>query len=258
MTESLRKFKLAAFDFDHTIIDVNSDIYINKITHNKTGGAEKIRYPSDIEELSNTLGWTARMNGVFDHLLTKYNAKKEDFHECLKEIKIDDSMISLFKHLNQNGYEMIIISDANSFFIDTILKENGVEHLFSKIYTNPATFDQNECLKATPFNQIFNQNGEAFKCSTQICEKNMCKGEILKAHIETKVNPSEIEHLIYVGDGRNDYCPGLYLKEGHFYFVRKNLRLEALLNNESNGLKSKIVSKIFYWNNAANIIENLN
>ena len=49
MTESLRKFKLAAFDFDHTIIDVNSDIYINKITHNQSGGAEKIRYPSDIE-----------------------------------------------------------------------------------------------------------------------------------------------------------------------------------------------------------------
>ena len=69
---------------------------------------------------------------------------------------------------------------------------------------------------------MFNFNGEVFECDTQLCEKNMCKGTVLKRHLENygKSRNREIQ-IVYVGDGRNDFCPGLVLTEKDFYFVKK-------------------------------------
>jgi pyridoxal phosphate phosphatase PHOSPHO2 len=86
----------------------------------------------------------------------------------------------------------------------------------------------------------------------------MCKGAILKYHIEksSENTPESGCHLIYVGDGTNDLCPGLLLKENDFYFVRSNFSLDKLLKRDQN-LRTKILGKIFYWNDADSIIDNL-
>jgi len=249
-----RILKLAAFDFDNTIINFNSDTYINKLIEN----GKKVKFPNEIEELRETQGWTQRMNAVFRYMFDEHKINKETMMNCLKEIQIQKTMIDLFRELKQNDYEIIIISDANSIFIETILKENGISDYFSKVYTNTAQFDENECLKVTPFNQTFNINGEIFTCETQICERNMCKGAILKYHIEksSENTPESGCHLIYVGDGTNDLCPGLLLKENDFYFVRSNFSLDKLLKRDQN-LRTKILGKLFYWNDADSIIDNL-
>ena len=244
------KIKLAAFDFDNTIINVNSDTYINKLIETE----KKVKFPSEIEDLRDTHGWTQRMNAVFSHMFTQHNIRKADYLNCVSEIKIDHAMIDLLRKLKQNDIELIIISDANTVFIETILAANGISEIFSTIYTNPALFDDSECLRVTPFNQIFNKNGEVFECKTRICEKNMCKGTILKHHIENSHSPTE-RVIVYVGDGQNDFCPGLYLKESDFYFVRKGYSLEKLLNKKEQ--RVKLSSKIHYWNNANQIIEAL-
>ena len=247
-----RILKLAAFDFDSTIINYNSDTYINKLAEN----GKKLKFPNEIENLTETQGWTQRMNAVFKYLLEAHKVSKESMINCLKEIQIDKSMIDLVRELKLNEFEIIIISDANSIFIETILKENGIFEYISQIYTNPAHFDDKECLKVTPFNEIFNKNGEIFTCETGICEKNMCKGTILKSHIEKYANEANL-NLVYVGDGTNDLCPGLYLKEEDLYFVRTNFSLDKLLKRDQN-LKAKLAGKIFFWNDADGIKSNLN
>lgn len=82
-------------------------------------------------------------------------------------------------NLKERNYELIIISDANTIFIETILIQNGLEELFNMkegIYTNKAVFDETGRLKVFPFSATYNKDGEPFDCSTKICTGNICKG----------------------------------------------------------------------------------
>ncbi len=166
-----KKMPVAAFDFDHTIIDVNSDTFINKIISFKPNH----KFGKEIE--SNKC-WTIRMNLVFNELYSNHKITSLDYMNCLKEIKINESMLKLLRLLSEKHYKLIIVSDANTFFIETILEQNGIANLFNKqtIFTNHAEFNNDGCLIVKRFNEIYNENGEPFKCSTKICTENICKG----------------------------------------------------------------------------------
>ena len=272
--------KIAAFDFDHTLIDVNSDTYIDKLLI-KDSDTKRYKYPDSVEDLYKQFNWTYRMNGVFEYMNTNHNITKSDLINCLNEIKINDSMINVIKRLYQNGYKLSIISDANTVFIETILRQNNVYDNFHKIFTNPADFDENGRLNVKPFSEIFNKDGTPFDCSTRICSSNICKGgicfisfilsfyisiqlflkirlkDVLKSYIsELKSNLNEdLSHLVYVGDGTNDYCPGILLSDNDSYFVRKHHSLSRLLQKED--LASRIRTQVKYWLNADDILNHL-
>lgn len=136
---------LAAFDFDHTIIDVNSDMYINKLIADaaKPSRHHHHKYPAHVEEHS---CWTQRMNAVFEYLHSSRGVTQTEYVRCLSEIQIDESMKQLLTRLKRTGYQLAIVSDANSFFIETILKENNLAELFdleADVLTNKACFDSN-------------------------------------------------------------------------------------------------------------------
>jgi pyridoxal phosphate phosphatase PHOSPHO2 len=258
------KAKLAVFDFDNTIINANSDTYIDKLVIEKLSQSDQdvkksFKYPSEIEELYNKFNWTHRMNGVFEYMKRNHDITKNDMINCLKEIKLNDSMVALLKALKDYEYELVVLSDANTIFIEEILKNHDLHTDFSKIYTNFGEFNETEQLIVKPFNETFNPNGELFDCSTKICASNICKGAVLRAHLnslhEKEINQNEMS-LIYVGDGHNDYCPGLCLKENDFYFVRDNFSLARLLRREKE-LSDKLKSQILYWNDAADILKHL-
>ncbi|CAF1151288.1 unnamed protein product, partial [Brachionus calyciflorus] len=214
-------------------------------------------YPREIEDLTKSLNWTHRMNAVFDYMNSKYSIKKHDIIECLHQIEISDPMKNLLRFLHSNSYNLIIISDANSIFIEEILEKNGLFNLFSKIYTNKAHFcDQTECLKVQPFNEEFNLNKELFKCPTQICSSNICKGSVLLRHLEENSNGGD-KKLVYVGDGHNDYCPGLSLSEQDFYFVRDRHSLSRLLEKRLD-LAKNIKSQVFKWVDGDDILKQFN
>ena len=67
----------------------------------------------------------------------------------------------------------------------------------------------------------------------------------------------ELKHLIFVGDGRNDYCGGLHLSKNHHFFVRSKFSLAKLLAKQEN-LINNIKANIVYWDSAQDIINNLN
>jgi len=252
----MESYKTAIFDFNQTLIDTNSDYYINKLIGEKI---ERDQYPSEIEELYSKFDWTTRMNAVIEYMFDSYGIETNLILECLREIRMEDSMINLLRLLRRNNYELIILSDSNQIFIETVLRENHVNELFDKIYTNPSYLDESNKLKIIPFNQAFNFNGDVFTCETKFCEKNMCKGTVLKKHLEnvkSKLKPRE-SHIVYVGDGCNDFCPGLLLSEKDFYFVKKKHPLDDLLQNYSN-LREKLNSRPLFWNNANHIIDCLN
>lgn len=47
------------------------------------------------------------------------------------------------------------------------------------------------------------------------------------------------KQVIYVGDGKGDYCPSLRLTEGDYLMPRKDYPLSKLLNANSDLLKAK-------------------
>jgi pyridoxal phosphate phosphatase PHOSPHO2 len=257
---------IAAFDFDHTIIDVNSDTYINKLLiecEEKNNG--EFKFSSSIEEIYQKHGWTKRMQAVFDLMHEKYKIGEDQFVLCLKEIKIKETMKKLFYLLKEKNYELFIISDANTIFIETILRENGLDTLFNmqtNIFTNRAYFEEQGRIKLVPFVQIYNLNGQSFDCPSKICAKNICKGVVYKNLVEkfqqnNNNNNNELltSSNLYVGDGTNDFCPGLFLNPHDKYFVKKNFSLAKRLANPR--YSEQIKCKIFYWNDAQEIIENL-
>ena len=61
MAPTTTKRVLAAFDFDHTLIELNTDAEVQKLS---PGG----KLPEEIKALSYDLNWQEFMQKVFDHL----------------------------------------------------------------------------------------------------------------------------------------------------------------------------------------------
>jgi pyridoxal phosphate phosphatase PHOSPHO2 len=258
------KTRLAVFDFDNTLINVNSDTYINKLVESKIVAAnftddtslKKFKYPSEIEDLYAKFNWTHRMNGVFEYMKREHDIGKNDIINCVGEIRLDDSMIEVIKTLKSHDYELLILSDANTVFIDTILERHGLRSAFSQVYTNAGDFDSTGKLVVKPFNETFNADAALFNCSTGICASNICKGAVLKDRLCNETDPST-RSVFYFGDGHNDYCPGLCLTtENDVFFVRENFSLAKLLDRESE-LKAKLTSRVSFWKDAQDILQSL-
>lgn len=66
--------------------------------------------------------------------------------------------------------DLRIISDANQFFIETILKRHGLLGCFSEIVTNPAFVDAEGRLNIVPFH-----DSASSPHGCNLCPSNMCK-----------------------------------------------------------------------------------
>jgi pyridoxal phosphate phosphatase PHOSPHO2 len=257
-----KKIKIAAFDFDNTIINTNCDTYIDKLLLPDQGPIDyethfdfNYPYPDHINQLTYSHGWTRRMNAVFEYLFGEHKVTRDSILSCIGEVRIDRTMIDFLRLLKGKDYEMIIISDANSIFIDEILKGNGIDGIFSKVYTNPAFFDMDGCLTIRPYNELVNADGSPFDCETKCCTRNLCKGFVLDRHLQNHMESGvEVENIVYCGDGRNDFCAGLSLREFDHFLVRKDLSLAKLLTKKSEYL-SRLKPSVLYWQNGNEILE---
>ena len=64
--------------------------------------------------------------------------------------------------------DAIIISDANSVFIDCIVEECGVKDVFGAVFTNPASFNNEGLMSVT--------RHHTHSCQRCRHTPNMCKG----------------------------------------------------------------------------------
>ncbi|ONK70003.1 uncharacterized protein A4U43_C05F29190 [Asparagus officinalis] len=152
------------FDFDKTIIDVDSD---NWVVDNL--GATEL-----FEQLLPTMPWNSLMDRMMRELHSQGKAI-EEIAECLKTAPLDPHVISAIKTAHSLGCDLRVVSDANLFFIETILKHHGIFECFSEINTNPGYVDEEGRLRIFPYHD-FN------KCSHRcgLCPPNMCKGKIIE------------------------------------------------------------------------------
>ena len=233
MAQSVSPTTLFAFDFDHTLIDANTDTFILEITQNSKIKAQFEAWRRD------HLCWTECMRRLFKELHAE-TVSPSEIVSHMEKIKIPSQRLRMLHFLSkQPGTELIIISDSNTVFIDTILKSHGIHSYFKKVYTNPAEFNSEGLL-------------EIRECHVNnTCDHsppNMCKDRILREHIESMGVTRAEQRIVYVGDGSGDFCAATGLTAQDFVIARKGYSLASKLSifQSTGQLNVKIVLSEMY------------
>ncbi|KAJ3211685.1 DNA-directed RNA polymerase III core subunit ret1 [Entophlyctis luteolus] len=184
---------LAAFDFDFTLVDNDSDHY------------------------------------VFDKLSPVLRTK-------------NPAIIKMCEAIRSAGGDIIIVSDANTIYIDEIAKAKNFRQYITEIVTNPGTWSETGRLHV----QRRVKAPEVHGC-TNVCSVNLCKGKEILERMK------EYDMIIYGGDGRNDYCPMTKLGGGDFALARKGFSLEKLLDSDPK-YPAAIQARLLWWNEADDLL----
>ncbi|OVA11338.1 Phosphatase PHOSPHO-type [Macleaya cordata] len=212
---------VVVFDFDHTIIDCDSDDWI--FDH---FGVTKL-----FNELLLTMSWNSCVDWMMKEIQTQGRTIQE-IAECLKRVPLHTHIITAIKSAHALGCDLRIVSDANVFFIETILKHYGLLEYFSEINTNPSFIDEQGRLRILPFTSF--PHGCTVSCPT-----NMCKGKIIERIRASSFGEGK-KQLVYIGDGKGDFCPSLKLREGDYVMPRKNYPVWELICSNSLLIKAEI------------------
>jgi pyridoxal phosphate phosphatase PHOSPHO2 len=81
----------------------------------------------------------------------------------------------------------------------------------------------------------------------------MCKGAELDAYVDAYGGKAAYGRIVYVGDGGNDFCPLLRMREGDLALVRKGFELDIRIREE--GLKEGLKCEVKLWEQAWQIEE---
>ncbi|KAH9391290.1 Phospho-2-dehydro-3-deoxyheptonate aldolase AroG [Tyrophagus putrescentiae] len=215
--------ELVVFDFDETIVDCNSDTYINVLA---PGGT----IPETIwATFQNDNDWTAYMQAVFQYLGAA-GVTEAEYRRCLATMPFVEGMKALLGRLasglvvksgQKTAYEVIVISDANSFFINYTLQVHQLDAGVKKVFTNPAAFD--------PVTGVLQMERYHEQNWCPLSARNLCKGHVLKEYIAKRgAEGVHFERVNYAGDGSNDLCPSLKLGPRDRVFPRVGYPLHKL------------------------------
>lgn len=213
--KNLTHRELVVFDFDDTLVDCNSDTWIHKLA---PGG----KLPDNIEHTPEQ-DYFRHVQSVLNYLYSQ-KVTEQQYSQCLASMPCVQGMIDpLINTLAQQPekYDMIILSDANSFFISSYLKAKNLENVISTVLTNPARFSEDGQL-------IIDEYHVQDYCS--MSSRNLCKGEALKNFIGKRMLDHNTVYtcINYVGDGDNDLCPSTKLSSRDRIFPRIGYSLARL------------------------------
>ena len=116
------------------------------------------------------------------------DVRKPELDAWLSQIEIDPSFVDFVHLCERQHIDISIASDGIDYVIHSVLKRHGLDHL--RVTANRLTFLDNNRYTLSPYNT----SGE--------CESGsgVCKCRL------TDITRSGAEHILYVGDGRSDFC----------------------------------------------------
>ncbi|CAL0335204.1 unnamed protein product [Lupinus luteus] len=214
---------VVVFDFDKTIVDCDSDNWV----------IDELGFTHLFNDLLHTMPWNSLMDRMMMELYSQ-GVTIEDIVKVLHRIPIHPRIIPALKAAHALGCDMRIVSDANLFFIETILNHLGIMEYFSEINTNLGYVNEEGRLRILPYHDF---NKVSHGCN--LCPPNMCKGMIID-RIQDSISTEDNKRFIYLGDGGGDYCPSLRLKERDFMMPRKNFPVWDLICKDPLLLKAEI------------------
>ncbi|KAJ3272666.1 hypothetical protein HK104_004419 [Borealophlyctis nickersoniae] len=193
-------------------------------------------------ELHGTVQWTDLMNMM--HLeLYKLGFRNDDITKAVRNIAFSPSMIETIHLATSSNAEIIILSDSNSVYIDEVLQEHNIRENITRVITNPAWFDVNKGLHVQRLT-----TDPPHGCPIG-CAVNICKGKELLDHIASS---GAYERIVYIGDGRNDFCPATKLSSNDVVLPRQNRGFAKLLTNPA--YRDRIVAEVTLWDTAEDLL----
>ncbi|KAL5724850.1 3'(2'),5'-bisphosphate nucleotidase [Ranunculus cassubicifolius] len=212
---------VVVFDFDKTIIDCDSDNHV----------LDDFGATDSFNQLLLTMPWNNAMDTMMKELHSQGRII-EEIEDSLKRVPVDPKAISAIKSAHALGCDLRIVSDANTFFIETILKYHGLLDYFSEINTNPGFVDEEGRLRIKPCHDFTG-------CSHDSCPPNMCKGLIIE-RIKDSALTQGYKRFIYLGDGKGDFCPITKFREEDYVMPRKNYPVWELVCSNPSLIKAEI------------------
>lgn len=215
---------LFVFDFDHTLVDDNTDTWVMRVRPalgllESLAGAMQTEV--DVCGRKQRPCWTELMDSALGRIhaagcgseeLLAHMRRLTMFEEALKAVRVARAAVKGAKE------QIIMISDSNSVFIETILRSCGMEDAFGEVFTNPAHFEPSGRLRVS--------RHSTSRCARCASSPGMCKGGILTGYLSKQ---GGFDRIVYVGDGRNDVCPCTRLTEKDHVVCRKGYALARVL-----------------------------
>lgn len=231
---------LMFFDFDETIISENSDNTVVNLLPNQ-------QLPSWLLD-SYREGHYHEFSGKITAYLADQGVTKVALLSAVQKIPPNPGMLDLFRFLqsHQQDFELVVVSDANTIFIETWLEHNRLGHLFRRVFTNPSLFDDSGRLVLHPFHSH----------SCPRCPDNMCKQAILHEYVagrEKERGGVGFQRVFYVGDGSNDVCPTRALGPQDTAFARRDYPMHKLMMEMQQSESTKIKANVVPWVTGADI-----
>ncbi|ORZ26930.1 putative phosphatase-domain-containing protein [Lobosporangium transversale] len=225
--------RLFVFDFDWTLIDADSDEFVFKHLNTELH-QEQLASAGKVQ-------WTDLQQRLLGELF-KCGVTKEDIERTLSQVPFAPEMIEALKLMKSQGSELYILSDANTVYIDTILKAHSIDNLFTKVITNPAAFDEQGRLNVVRFHGL---DKKPHNCPLP-CQPNLCKGR----EIQKLIDSQTWDQVIYMGDATNDFCPSTRLQNTDIVLARRGLLLEQEIRKRPYLVKANVL----YWDNAQDVL----
>nr|XP_005890446.1 PREDICTED: phosphoethanolamine/phosphocholine phosphatase [Bos mutus] len=215
---------LLTFDFDETIVDENSDDSIVR-------AAPGQRLPESLRATYREGFYNEYMQRVFQYLGDQ-GVRPRDLRAVYESIPLSPGMGELLQFVAKQGscFEVILISDANTFGVESALRAAGHQGLFRR--------------RARPFPPH----------SSGRCPANMCKHKVLSDYLRERAHDGvHFERLFYVGDGANDFCPVGLLAGGDVAFPRRGYPMHRLIQEAQKAEPSSFRASVVPWENAIEV-----
>ncbi|XP_045456762.1 pyridoxal phosphate phosphatase PHOSPHO2-like [Melitaea cinxia] len=224
---------LAVFDFDRTIVNDDSDAtIINRLREKKP--------PPEWEAGSHD--WTPYMSNVFEHAYSA-GLHPDDILDSIASMLPNPGIVELITTLHEEGWDVLVLTDANSVFVKHWLKEHGLQDAVKEVVTNRA-FWKNDRLYIEPC---------MHQTSCPRCPSNLCKSLALAQWCDSK----NYQRYIYSGDGRNDYCPATNLPANAIVFPRRGFPMYDLIKKTMSSINPQIKAKVVPWDDGFTIMDEL-
>jgi pyridoxal phosphate phosphatase PHOSPHO2 len=162
------------------------------------------------------------------------------------------SMRAALQLAKQHGSaDIVILSDANTIAIQECLAAHGLDTVVSAIITNVASWTPEGRLQIQRFVPADAPHGcvrmvQYLGRTMPACSLNICKGQVIR---RLRVG---YDRVIYLGDGKNDFCPGCELTSNDVYMPRRDRALHKILNGPD---AASIRANIIYWSHADEVLQ---
>ncbi|XP_063041585.1 probable phosphatase phospho1 [Engraulis encrasicolus] len=215
---------LVVFDFDETLANESSD---DAVARAAPGG----KLPDWLTSQYRDGQYNEQMQRVMAYL-AQQGVPESSIRQQVAHIPETPGLTPLLNYLRSlgNRVDCVVMSDANSYFIEAWLSHHKARPLFSQIFTNPSHWDEAS-------RGLVIANHHAHSCARG-CPDNMCKQKVIRDFLErrSQQGKGQYRRVFYVGDGANDVCPCLALGQSDVAFARRDFPMHRILTQETHTL----------------------